>query len=67
MLLYFDNQLFQAPIGDSPQVRRSIPCSHTWSGLTYPQFWQKVLDIGTGTGIWAMFVHHLLTYLVPSG
>ncbi|KAL8330774.1 hypothetical protein RB593_001644 [Gaeumannomyces tritici] len=32
-LLYFDNKLFQAPIGDNPQ---------------------KVLDVGTGTGIWAI-------------
>ncbi|KAM0582830.1 hypothetical protein ACHAP6_008566 [Verticillium nonalfalfae] len=33
MLLYFDNKLFQAPIGDHPM---------------------RVLDVGTGTGIWAI-------------
>lgn len=33
MLLYFDNQLFQAPIDENPQ---------------------RVLDVGTGTGIWAL-------------
>ncbi|KAL2202620.1 S-adenosyl-L-methionine-dependent methyltransferase [Sarocladium strictum] len=33
MLLYFDNKLFQAPVGDN--------C-------------HKVLDVGTGTGIWAI-------------
>ncbi|RMJ07903.1 hypothetical protein BHE90_002261 [Fusarium euwallaceae] len=33
ILLYFDNKLHQAPIGDHPQ---------------------RVLDVGTGTGIWAI-------------
>ncbi|CAI4213956.1 unnamed protein product [Parascedosporium putredinis] len=33
LLLFFDNKLFHAPIGDNPQ---------------------SVLDVGTGTGIWAI-------------
>jgi hypothetical protein len=38
ILLYFDNQLFQAPIGDNPQVRLACcaPFSilHSFLGLT---------------------------------
>lgn len=61
MTLILDGKLFLAPLGDNIQVRRIMPISQSarnfWLELisiNAEQNWQRVLDVGTGTGIWAM-------------
>ena len=46
-----NDELYAAPIGDNPQV--STPFSPLTEANTRGQ---RILDIGTGTGIWAMSV-----------
>lgn len=45
-----DNKLFLAPIGNNPQV--CVLLKSTLNSLL--TIIKKVIDIGTGTGIWAM-------------
>jgi len=50
--MMLSDQLYLAPIGDNPQVRLAPePAILIPSGLTRAQ---SILDVGTGTGIWAM-------------
>lgn len=51
--LLLGDKLFLAPIGDSPQVRR-FRNNQRLTLQSYPKSLQNVLDVGTGTGIWAM-------------
>lgn len=51
-----ENKLYLAPIGEKPQVRGHVLGFPTFCQLT--PFWnlKRILDLGTGTGIWAMRV-----------
>jgi SAM-dependent methyltransferase len=51
--LLLDNKLFLAPIGPHPQVN---PCFLAVADLKIVTALQKVIDVGTGTGIWAMYL-----------
>jgi methylase of polypeptide subunit release factors len=51
MTVLLDGKLFLAPIGSNPQADH--PVTTVYDILT---ILQSVIDIGTGTGIWAMQV-----------
>jgi ubiquinone/menaquinone biosynthesis C-methylase UbiE len=54
LTLLLDDKLFLAPIGPTPQVG-------LWKHiLEAADCLKNVIDVGTGTGIWAMYVSHVV-------
>lgn len=59
-----DNKIYFAPLEKGKvQVRRLRLRQHSKTPLLNSH--QKVLDVGTGTGLWAMYVCIFLEYVEP--
>lgn len=58
--LLYDHKLFLAPLKEGIEVRWLLHKTNTQDHANLTDTSQRALDVGTGTGIWAMCVYYSL-------